>query len=85
MTEAVVTITATLTLTVTPLLTETLSQAIDDEVFHARAQLERNLSTTGLTLVDFGVAEVEREPSDDEIYNRPGVEGGIGYPIAGNL
>lgn len=21
------------------------------------------------------------EPTDDEIYNRPGVEGGIGYPI----
>lgn len=22
-----------------------------------------------------------REPTDDEIYNRPGVEGGIGYPL----
>ncbi len=24
-------------------------------------------------------AALEREPTDDDIYNRPGVEGGIGY------
>lgn len=31
------------------------------------------------------LTETDREPTDNEIYNRPGVEGGIGYPLFGDV
>lgn len=32
-----------------------------------------------VAIADADVVVTDREPTDDEIYNRPGVEGGIGY------
>ena len=34
--------------------------------------------------VDLTEPGCDLEPTDDEIYNRPGVEGGIGYPLGGD-
>lgn len=58
-------------------------QMIEEVVAHGETADRREILCASVDAREDAM-EDEREPTDDELYNRPGMEGGIGYSLAGD-